>query len=690
MLPNFFLLDLRSSLWAFALFGLFAFVPGYAVGWTADFIGFRHRTAVTRLVLSVPVSIGVSPLLAYLTSRFGSIALTWFAFGVLWLVFVIILIQEPRSFRLPIDKRSAVCALIVAGWLAIGLFSLVDLSWGNRLYYSVVSYDYSLRSAIVSAISRDGIPPSNPYFFPGHAVPIRYHYSWLIPCALVKQMGGSWVTGRHAIIAGTLWCGIGLMALIVLYLRFVHPDGARRIHRRALLGLALLAVTGLDIIPDLALALVRRPWAEPEWWNEQVAAWITSMLWVPHHLGALIAGFTGVLILWHSAGMDTRRWPALCVAAFCLAGCVGESIYVGFAFGAALAVWTLVTLLKGWKRETGFLIGMGLLALVLAAPQFWELTASVPGGRTTPATIPAGTHILGLGVRHFYPVAGLARASGWPNLVYAAFLPFNYTLEFGFYGLVGVWFLRRAWRRRPAGRYDLLTLTIAATSLLLCTFVRSTLIVNNDLGYRGVLLAQFVLLLWAVDLVDSPKAVRRPLVVLLIALGVASSVYEVASLRFYAVVSDLTPLPWYTWLNPTRDTGHRLYEARAAYQRLNTLLGKDAIVQQNPDTNPGDLPWALYSEQRTVADTPSCNTVLGGDPRQCADIMRTIQPMFQGTATPHEVDRACRMLGISALIVKDTDPVWGIPASWMWRRAPLISGQHIRVFLLGHLEENPQ
>jgi hypothetical protein len=458
MLPNFFLLDLRSSLWAFALFGLFAFVPGYAVGWTADFIGFRHRTAVTRLVLSVPVSIGVSPLLAYLTSRFGSIALTWFAFGVLWLVFVIILIQEPRSFRLPIDKRSAVCALIVAGWLAIGLFSLVDLSWGNRLYYSVVSYDYSLRSAIVSAISRDGIPPSNPYFFPGHAVPIRYHYSWLIPCALVKQMGGSWVTGRHAIIAGTLWCGIGLMALIVLYLRFVHPDGARRIHRRALLGLALLAVTGLDIIPDLALALVRRPWAEPEWWNEQVAAWITSMLWVPHHLGALIAGFTGVLILWHSAGMDTRRWPALCVAAFCLAGCVGESIYVGFAFGAALAVWTLVTLLKGWKRETGFLIGMGLLALVLAAPQFWELTASVPGGRTTPATIPAGTHILGLGVRHFYPVAGLARASGWPNLVYAAFLPFNYTLEFGFYGLVGVWFLRRAWRRRPAGRYDLLTL----------------------------------------------------------------------------------------------------------------------------------------------------------------------------------------------------------------------------------------
>jgi hypothetical protein len=681
MLRNFFLLDLWSSLWAFVLFGLFALVPGYAVGWTADIIGFRRRAFATRLALSVPLSIGVAPLLAYLTSRLGSVALTWCAFGLLWLIFAAIWIREPRSFRLQIDKRITGYALIVAGWLAVGLLSLVDLSWGNRLYYSVVSYDYSLRSAIVSAISRDGIPPSNPYFFPGHTVPLRYHYCWLIPCSLVKQMGGSWVTGRHAVIAGALWCGIGLMAIIALYLRFVHPEGARRIHQRTILGLALLAVTGLDIIPDVALALARRPWAEPEWWNEQVSAWITSMLWVPHHLAALIAGFTSVLILWTGAGADKRRGPALFVAAFCLAGCVGESIYVGFVFGAALAVWTLVTLLKGWKRETGFLIGMGVLALVLAAPQVWELTASATGGGTTAAAVPAGTHVLGLGVRLFYPVAGLARASGWPNLVYAAFLPINYFLEFGFYGLAGVWFLRRMWQQRTVNRYELLTLTMAATSLLICTFVRSTVIQNNDLGYRGMLLAQFILLLWGVDLMDAQKAARRPLVMVLIALGVASSIYEAASLRLYAVVSDVTPLPSYTWLNPAADTGRRLYEARAAYERLKTVLAADAIVQQNPDTNPGDLPWALYSERRTVADTLSCGTVLGGDPRECTAVMGMIAPLFQGTATPDEVDRACRALGISAVVVKDTDPVWSVPGSWMWRRKPLISGQHVRVFL---------
>ncbi len=192
-------------------------------------------------------------------------------------------------------------------------------------------------------------------------------------------MGGSWVSPRHAIIAGALWCGIGLIATIALYLRFVHPEDARRIHRRTVLGVALLAVTGLDIIPNLALAYAGHPVADPEWWNEPVCAWIASMLWVPHHVGALIAGLMSILILWHSAGSETRRAPALFVAAFCLASCLADSIYLGGVFGAALGVWTLITLLKGWKRETGFLVGMGVLALVLAAPQVRELTSSAHG-----------------------------------------------------------------------------------------------------------------------------------------------------------------------------------------------------------------------------------------------------------------------------------------------------------------------
>lgn len=185
------------------------------------------------------------------------------------------------------------------------------------------------------------------------------------------------------------------------------------------------------------------------------------------------------------------------------------------------------------------------------------------------------------------------------------------------------------------------------------------------------------------DLLDDPKAVRRPLVVVLLAIGVASSIYEAASLRLYAVASDVVALSRYSWLNPAPDTGRRLYEIRAAYERLRSMTGPEAIVQQNPDTDPGDLPWGLYAERRTVAETPSCNTAMGGDPGECAAVMARIAPIFQGSAQPDEVDATCRALGISALVVKDTDPVWSAAGSWVWSRKPDFAGDHVRVFLIG-------
>ena len=52
-----------------------------------------------------------------------------------------------------------------------------------------------------------------------------------------------------------------------------------------------------------------------------------------------------------------------------------------------------------------------------------------------------------------------------------------------------------------------------------------------------------------------------------------------------------------------------------------------------------------------------------------------------GNGHADEVDRACRALRISALVVKDTDPVWSIPGSWVGPQEPLISGDHLRVFV---------
>jgi hypothetical protein len=100
-----------------------------------------------------------------------------------------------------------------------------------------------LRTAITASISRTGVPPQNPYFFPGRPFPLHYHYFWFLLCSIVEQLGGVAVSPRHAIIAGTLWCGLGLMAVIALYMRFFQPKGAVDVERRSVIAVALLSVT---------------------------------------------------------------------------------------------------------------------------------------------------------------------------------------------------------------------------------------------------------------------------------------------------------------------------------------------------------------------------------------------------------------------------------------------------------------
>jgi hypothetical protein len=94
-------------------------------------------------------------------------------------------------------------------------------------------------------------------------------------------------------------------------------------------------------------------------------------------------------------------------------------------------------------------------------------------------------------------------------------LPLNYLLEFGLFFLIA----RYKWRQHrasgePLSRGDLASAIMLTISILVCTFMRSSVIGCNDLGWRGMLIAEFVLLLlWAADL---------------FALGFVGTVYDLA------------------------------------------------------------------------------------------------------------------------------------------------------------------
>src|SRR6185437_1830553 len=103
-----------------------------------------------------------------------------------------------RARRGPI-ARWALAAVL--GWLLIVWISGIDLQFGNRLYVSFLSYDFNIRTPMIAGIARNGLPAQNPLFYPGHAVPLRYHYFWMILCALADLAGGTLVDARQALVA---------------------------------------------------------------------------------------------------------------------------------------------------------------------------------------------------------------------------------------------------------------------------------------------------------------------------------------------------------------------------------------------------------------------------------------------------------------------------------------------------------
>jgi hypothetical protein len=164
---NFTVTDIAATLFAFLLFSLFLFVPGYAIGWLLDLFSFRRRTLPFRLTLCIPLSISVCPIAIYFVERFGSPAAVWVMYGLAWLYSAILLVGWLRAPRIRdvwrdvFGQRAALFA-IIGIWITLAVASLIDLQWGNRLYNSVIALDYSVRAAFIDSITRTGIPPALP------------------------------------------------------------------------------------------------------------------------------------------------------------------------------------------------------------------------------------------------------------------------------------------------------------------------------------------------------------------------------------------------------------------------------------------------------------------------------------------------------------------------------------------------
>ncbi len=670
---NFTLQDIIGTLLGVALFPLVIVFPGYVFGWLFDLFEFRARLLPARLAISLLLSIAITPILYYLTASLFSMNTALILTGLFAIAFVILLIHEKPA--LPQDRQWRTFFWVAFGWTALAIFCLVDLQWGQReLYFSVASYDQTTRVSIVDAMTRTGVPPINPSYYPGHYVKLTFlYFFWYILGSLIDIAGGNLVDARTALFASIVWCGLALMALIAFYLRLRDSLGTNK-WRRAFIGIASLSITGLDILPVLALiSFGNGVIGDLEQWNEQITAWVGSFFWVPHHVAGLIAGIIAILLV-HSARGKTlkKKIIALSFSGIAFASAIGLSVWVTLIFVLFWGVWMMFIYFQ--REQRGLLFPMmlaGLVALLLAGKFLAGLLSGGAGGES--AAFPVA-----LTIRSFRFTDIVFEYSSWKFPARLVFLPLNYFLELGFFAAAAfIWLkiFKHDLRKNPYYFAELLLLIV---SFFIGTFTRSTMISNNDLGWRAWLPGQFILLIWGVDILENLLTSRPRFILaqrtkynllLLAVLGISTSLLDVALLRsayYFSFGSE---------------AGRKIYSARQAYTLINQTLPTDIIVQYNPSTII-NRPVGLYGmRQSAISDRTSYGVPLVDYNAKVAAVTALFNVNNVQSWDP--IDSLCNEHFIDVIVIVDNDRLWKSLDLLEKQRIALYSDDYYAVFTCG-------
>ncbi len=279
-----------------------------------------------------------------------------------------------------------------------------------------------------------------------------------------------------------------------------------------------------------------------------------------------------------------------------------------------------------------------------------------------------------LEIRHFLPVMRWIDSIGRWNPFTSTLgnlicLPLNYFLEFGFFAIVGCVCLRR----KPATPAESTARLMLLSTLGFCTVVRSHTILMNDLGARGMLIAQFILVLWGASwLATNTK--KSWLVKATIAVGILSSAFELVILRTYTVLADNELVAGSMELDPDDDVGLRGFSARQVYEKLNRILPASAVVQHNP-SGAQDMMAGLYANRQFAIMDLGTAITFTGDRTGPEAVLSSLKELYAGER--NEPLPVCRKLGIDTLIVKDVDPAWEDKNSWVWRLPVLAKAERV-------------
>lgn len=661
--------QLGSLATAALCFGLFLMVPGWVIGEFSGWLGWQKTDGRQRLTLGMLLSLGVSPVLVYSLARWVGFSAVWGVYVVIWAIAAGRLVQLRGRVDLGFWGRDL---WILGGWAVVYSFGVVDLVFDREVWVNINAMDAIAHVGFVDSITRTGIPPANPFAYPGQAVPLFYYYFWYLMCSLVDQFGGQLVTARAAVQAGSLWIGWMLALLAGLYAERISPRFGMPLPRQRAMAWILVAVTGLDLLPWTFAHLLHRflkmgagGGVSLEHWNEQATAWLGAVIMSPHHVAGLLMCMTAVLV-W----METPQWFGVVLAGLAIGSAAGTSLYVTLSTVTGLTLWGGWQLLRGdgeGRRMLLRLFGVAGVAAIFYGPFALELRRN-----SSEISNPVTLTIRAFEITDYWLPSIIKPLKQIPVARYVlrlVFLPLNYLLEFGYFLLAGILFWR--WRRtgqKPLAASEQVLVALLAGSGLLCTFVASTLRGNNDLGWRGFLVAQFVLLVWALPITARlwnggiSGWWRKALWVSLI-IGFLGMATEMVNFR-------------------VRTDGSAVMRARTtreAYQWLASNTPTDTILTLNPNEQL-DFFSALIGNRQMVSGGRAYGTFFGvgkAGEQALADSLR----FFSGQMKDPERASYLEHYRVGAILVLPSDGVWQDRNSWVWRQKPEYENFGARLFV---------
>jgi hypothetical protein len=572
-------------------------------------------------------------------------------------------------------------AAIFVAWAIVIIASLVDFPHGGGLAMSVTSYDHSVRTAMVGSVMRTGVVPANPLYWPGHAAPLRYYYFWYVTCGVVARLAH--ISARQALIASCVWPMFAVAALLALYGKYLLGWSGDLLRRRWWMAVALMSVTGLDILMVLlSLSVGGTPDGDMEWWSiDQVTSWADTFLWVPHHAAAMVCCMLCLLLLWMASREEqaSERVKLAVLAGLSFASGFGLSTYVAAAMAMVATAWLLWRMFSSDRMRALAACAIGGLAGVVTLAPYLAQLLHRNGGETQGAG-----SVLGFDVRMMF-TPELLLGTAWLKALAVhhavaaheisalLLLSPGYFFELGFFGLVLVvaWWQRKG---RSAGESALLFW--AAIGLMCATFLRSKVIETNDFGPRASLLVQFCLLLLGVQVLERCSRGAKVALLSLALIGVVGTVYQVVMLRISLPRQEASRDP---------DVGTELqrqnYVFRDVWSAADKQLPANARVQYNiVDNDYWQGAEMIQTRRQLVAGDGECDTAFGGDASACTAIQQEIERLFHSKALDADGARgACAAMGADYLVVSRWDAAWENRHGWVWTLPAVVERPEARV-----------